>query len=85
MDTRVTSDAQDYVGRRILSAMDVATNYADAIFARLLGSIPADTGKLLDFGAGSGAFAGRLWAKGLKVDCVEPDLRYGDKLSRSGA
>jgi SAM-dependent methyltransferase len=38
----------------------------------------------LDFGAGAGEFASRLARRGVRVDCVEPDARLRDVLSRSG-
>jgi SAM-dependent methyltransferase len=62
-----------YTGRRILEAMHKAVKYSDAVQTMIETAIPKGVGKLLEFGAGDGAFVKRFEAKGLTVDCVEID------------
>src|SRR5262249_3510015 len=70
----MTQSAQTpYVGHRILEAMHSATRYTDAIFSEIRAAMPPAAARILDFGAGDGAFVDRFGMSGLAVDCVEPD------------
>jgi SAM-dependent methyltransferase len=70
---------EGYTGRRILEAMHKAVKYSDAVQTMIETAIPKGVSKLLEFGAGDGAFVKRFEAKGFTVDCVEIDagLRAG--------
>jgi SAM-dependent methyltransferase len=78
------ADDLTYEGGRILGAMRAATRYSDAVFDLLRESVPPGAGALLDFGAGSGAFAERFERRGMTVDGVEPDSRLNALLRAGG-
>ena len=71
----------EYTGIANLEVMEEAVRYNDFL-ARLVLSVAPPGGKLLDFGAGTGRFAGRLAAQGFDVVCVEPDQRLRGELGR---
>src|SRR5262245_24468291 len=63
-------------GHRILEAMRSAPRYADAIYARAKAPVARTTKKkIVEFGAGDGAFVKRFRNDGYSVVCVEPDRR----------
>ena len=78
---QATNDARDYTGIANLEVMEEAVRYNDFL-ARLVVSVAPRGGRLLDFGAGTGRFAGRLAAQGFDVVCVEPDRRLRGELER---
>ncbi len=72
-----------YTGTGTLEVMEGAVRYnlfLENLLADFAGRAPA----LLDFGAGVGTFAKRMRARGLKVDCVEPDTAQSASLQASG-
>jgi SAM-dependent methyltransferase len=73
----------EYSGIANLEVMEEAVRYNDFL-ARLVVSVAPPGGRLLDFGAGTGRFAGRVAAQGFDVVCVEPDRRLRGELERKG-
>jgi SAM-dependent methyltransferase len=69
----------EYTGRRILEAMHEAIHYTRAVSGLIEEAWPKTAGKVLEFGAGDGAFVKQFRARGADVDCVEIDegLRVG--------
>lgn len=69
----------EYTGRRILEAMHEAVHYTGAVSGLIEKAWPKAAGRVLEFGAGDGAFAKQFRAQGADVDCVEIDagLRAG--------
>lgn len=74
------SSTTQYSGRRILESMHEAANYTQAVFDRLLRARPADGARILEFGAGDGAFVKKFATLGTEVDCVEIDHGLRDIL-----
>ncbi|MES2472470.1 MAG: class I SAM-dependent methyltransferase [Pseudomonadota bacterium] len=71
---------QVYSGVRILEAMRSGTRYGEAVFNDILRAMPQGASSILDFGAGSGFFAEKFDAAGMKVDAVEQDASLRDAL-----
>lgn len=71
-----------YTGVDVLEIMDGAKNYNAYLTDLIIAHSPGK--KALDFGAGSGAFARFLRARGFEVTCVEPDARLRAGLSQEG-
>jgi SAM-dependent methyltransferase len=69
----------EYTGRRILEAMHEAVRYTRAVSGLIKNAWPEPASRVLEFGAGDGAFARQFRAQGANVDCVEIDegLRAG--------
>jgi SAM-dependent methyltransferase len=76
---------QVYGGRRILEAMHSAVRYSDAMFTDLAAAMPAGTTRILDFGAGDGTFVDRFRARGVAVECLEPDPELHEALQPRAA
>jgi SAM-dependent methyltransferase len=68
-----------YTGHRVLEAMHEAVHYTQAISSLIEKAWPAHAIRVLEFGAGDGAFIRRFREAGQNVDCVEIDdwLRAG--------
>src|SRR5215470_14369176 len=82
----MTQSAQTpYVGHRILEAMHSATRYTDAIFSEIRAAMPPAATRILDFGAGDGAFVDRFRMSGVAVECVEPDAHLQGQLRDKAA
>jgi len=77
------AEAKNYDGHRILEAMRNAPRYANAVY-RLVRSASIGDGPLLDFGAGDGMFAEYFLHDGIRVECVEPDVKNIDALCALG-
>jgi SAM-dependent methyltransferase len=71
---------QKYSGTRILEAMRVGVRYGEAIFPELRRAMPGNAQTILDFGAGSGFFAEKFYARGLTVDAVEQDASLQERV-----
>jgi SAM-dependent methyltransferase len=71
-----------YSGIGVLEIMDSAKNY-NAYIANLIAAESLEN-KILDFGAGSGAFAKALRERGFHVICVEQDPQLRSTLSNLG-
>jgi SAM-dependent methyltransferase len=66
-----------YTGCDNLEAMAEAKNYNNYLIElveKATNQVNSKKPKILDFGAGSGTYADMLMKKGIKVDCLEPDL-----------
>ena len=79
------SSGRQYAGHRILEAMQDAVLYSETILDKLTHLEPQRAAKILDFGAGDGLFLRKLRARGISVDCFEPDLILQDNLRAAGA
>lgn len=79
------SNTTEYSGRRILESMHEAVNYTQAVFDLAVRSRPADCGRMLEFGAGDGAFVQKFVAQGARIDCVELDPALRQILQKTGA
>lgn len=64
--------------------MRSAPRYGDAIYRLLAAALPPGSSKVLDFGAGDGAFAERFLRDGRCVDCVESDPHNRQALAALG-
>src|SRR5687768_15460520 len=62
-----------YRGHNILDLLKSAKNYNRWLTDRVMAAKPAQAAKVVDLGAGRGTFAEMLRARGLAIDCVEPD------------
>lgn len=65
--------------------MHEAVNYTEAVFDLVLRARPPNCAKILEFGAGDGAFAGKFAAQGERIDCVEIDAGLRDILKENAA
>jgi SAM-dependent methyltransferase len=74
-----------YAGARILEVMHEAERYNAAIFDLIKRASPAGPSKVLEFGAGDGAFIRRFANDGVCVDGVEKDKGLRDSLWKSHA
>ncbi|MFL6583420.1 MAG: class I SAM-dependent methyltransferase [Chthoniobacterales bacterium] len=61
-----------------------ARNYNNWLADQVFAAQPADAKRVLDLGAGRGTFSELLRARGLKVECVEPDPDNQQELRRLG-
>lgn len=62
-----------YRGHDILDLLKEAKNYNRWLTDQVMAAKPPGAVKIADLGAGRGTFAEMLRARGLKIDCVEPD------------
>lgn len=62
-----------YRGHDILDLLKEARNYNRWLTDQVFAAKPLRAVKIADLGAGRGTFAEMLLARGLKIDCVEPD------------
>jgi SAM-dependent methyltransferase len=63
----------EYRGHDILDLLKRAKNYNRWLTDQVLAAKPPGARKIIDLGAGRGTFAEMLRARGLEIDCVEPD------------
>jgi SAM-dependent methyltransferase len=73
-----------YAGADNLEAMEAAQNYNRFLQASILSAIPANSTRILDYGAGTGTFAERIRSSGFRVTCLETDPGLSRKLSQMG-
>ena len=62
-----------YRGHDILDLLKEARNYNRWLTDQVIAAKPPGAVKITDLGAGRGTFAEMLRARGLEIDCVEPD------------
>jgi SAM-dependent methyltransferase len=62
-----------YRGHYLLDLLKDARNYNRWLIDQLIAAKPTPAAKIADLGAGQGTFAELLRARGLAIDCVEPD------------
>jgi SAM-dependent methyltransferase len=62
-----------YRGHDILDLLKEARNYNRWLTDQVIAAKPPGAAKITDLGAGRGTFAEMLRARGLEIDCVEPD------------
>ena len=62
-----------YRGHDILDLLKGARNYNRWLANQVVAAKPPHATKIADLGAGRGTFAEMLRARGLEIDCVEPD------------
>ena len=62
-----------YRGHDVLDLLKGARNYNRWLTGRVIAAKPPQAAKIVDLGAGRGTFAEMLRARGLGIDCVEPD------------
>lgn len=74
-----------YSGQRILESMHEAVNYTQAVFDLVQRARPPHRGRILEFGAGDGAFAGKFANLGERIDCMEIDAGLREILQASAA
>lgn len=79
----MTEDAFRYSGKDNLDAMRLATRYNAFLLAQIERYAPRD-GRILDFGAGIGLFAGMLRDRGYRVSCLEVDPELAHGLEQQG-
>ena len=72
-----------YAGLRILEIMHEAVHYNAAIFDVIKGARPPEAPKILEFGAGDGAFIRRFANEGVSIDGVEKDAALRDSLCKN--
>lgn len=72
-----------YSGGPVLEVMAEARNYNAFLRDELLRHV-AGAGRVLDFGAGTGLFAGWIAERGHDVACVEPDAENRRRLAAAG-
>jgi len=73
-----------YTGGENLEAVAYAKNYNKYLISIIENAAQGKAKKILDFGAGSGTYADMLKAKGIIVDCLEPDKRQQKILKKKG-
>jgi SAM-dependent methyltransferase len=73
-----------YRGHDILDLLKEARNYNRWLTGQVIAAKPAGAVKIADLGAGRGTFAEMLRARGLEIDCVEPDPQNQIILRESG-
>lgn len=73
-----------YRGHDILDLLKDATNYNRWLTDLVVAAKPAAAVKITDLGAGRGTFAELLRARGVEIDCVEPDPDNQAKLRTRG-
>lgn len=79
----MTADAFTYSGKDNLEAMRLAERYNAFLVDLVEREAPRD-GRILDFGAGLGLFAGMLRDRGYRVSCLEVDPELAQDLERQG-
>lgn len=62
-----------YRGQDVLDLLKGARNYNRWLTNQVIAAKPPQAAKIADLGAGRGTFAEMLRARGLAIDCVEPD------------
>lgn len=62
-----------YRGHELLDLLKGARNYNRWLTDQVIAAKPSEAVKIADLGAGRGTFAELLRARGLAIDCVEPD------------
>ena len=62
-----------YRGHYLLDLLKGARNYNRWLTDQVIAAKPLQAAKIADLGAGRGTFAEMLRARGLAIDCVEPD------------
>lgn len=77
------SDTVEYSGLRILESMHEAVNYNQTVFDLVLQARTGGSGRVLEFGAGDGAFARKFAQLGEPVDCMEIDPGLREILRQS--
>lgn len=73
-----------YRGHDLLDLLREARNYNRSLTDQVLAAKPAGAAKIIDLGAGRGTFAEMLRARGLEIECVEPDAENQVSLRQSG-
>lgn len=74
-----------YTGCENLEVMADADNYNNFLIELVTNQMNSQkSGKVLDFGAGTGTYAKMLKGEGIKVDCLEPDAALQKELKKSG-
>jgi SAM-dependent methyltransferase len=73
-----------YRGHDILDLLKEAQNYNRWLTDQVIAAKPAGAARITDLGAGRGTFAEMLRARGLEVDCVEPDPENQASLRERG-
>jgi SAM-dependent methyltransferase len=73
-----------YRGHDILDLLKEARNYNRWLVDQVVAAAPPPAGKIVDLGAGRGTFAEMLRARGLEVNCVEPDAENQVILRENG-
>jgi SAM-dependent methyltransferase len=63
----------EYRGHDILDLLKRARNYNRWLTDQVIAAKPPRARKIIDLGAGRGTFAEMLRARGIEIDCVEPD------------
>lgn len=76
-------DASNYTGRDNLEVMREARKYNRFLF-RLICSVNFQNGVVVDFGAGTGAFAREMGVAGYQVTCIESDYVLADEIRKLG-
>ena len=82
-DHDIQNDEQDYQGRETLADLTIANNYNSHLVQLVLKQQPTG-GRVLDFGAGSGAFAARIQKSGSEVFAAETDLLLQKEIEALG-
>jgi len=62
-----------YRGHDLLDLLTGARNYNRWLTDQVIAAKPSQAAKIVDLGAGRGTFSEMLRARGLAIDCVEPD------------
>lgn len=70
-----------YTGAGNLEVMEEAVRYNDFLLGLIL---PLASGRVVDFGAGSGTFATKLRERNISIQCVEPDAALRRELEAKG-
>ena len=73
-----------YQGHDILDLLKEARNYNRWLTDQVISARPPGAMKIIDLGAGRGTFAEMLRARGLEIECVEPDPENQGILRQSG-
>jgi SAM-dependent methyltransferase len=70
----IASSLFQYRGHDILDLLKEARNYNGWLADQVVAAKPLEARQIVDLGAGRGTFAEMLRARGLEIDCVEPDV-----------
>ena len=81
---QMTTGEFEYTGVRVLEAMEEARNYNAYLTRVVLDARPSADARILDFGSGLGTYADMFKARGIVVDCLEPDEGMRDGLAKKG-
>ena len=82
-DHDIQNDEQDYQGRETLADLTIANNYNTHLIELVLKQ-QIIGGKVLDFGAGNGAFAARIQKTGSDVFAAETDIVLQEEIEALG-